>query len=260
MADVSAIGKNKIITVRSQDRSFGTASNFGISLNQYNLNPKYVCWHQISIPNGFFNVNALDTSISYSITNNISQTYTIVSTIPAGNYTTSTLLTALAVMNADATTYASAPSNFFTFTYNNNNGYFTISTATSGWTFSINTTPGALEWILGYRPGQASLTNVTSSTGGAILDLRSVPCIYIRSSLVAGNYLSARGSDSILAVVQNTSLFSQTIFQRSPHADIDLFPVSGHLSQVNFQLVDEWGRELTMDTHQDWEISVSLYQ
>lgn len=259
MTDVTPIASNRVVCIRSADRAFGIPSDFGISLSQYNLNPKYVCWHQINIPNGFYNVNSLDNSITYTVINASDVPFVITTTIPAGNYSTTTLLNTLnTYMNADATTYASAPANFFSFTVSNLTGYFTLSRATASWKFSIDTSVEALEWILGYRSTQ-TISAVTTATGAAILDLRAVPVIFIRSSMVSGNYLSVRGIDSVLAVVQNTALFTQTIFQRLPSADIDLFPVSGHLSQVNFQLVDEWGRELNMDTNQEWEISVSLY-
>lgn len=266
MASVTAIGKNKIVNVRSADRSFGTPSNFGISLSQYNLNPQYCSWHQIALPNGFFNVNSTSCSLNVTMYNASATAYPIPITIATGNYsasgTTGNVITT--VVNAlNAAAYAAnnlATTTFFTGTQDPVRGFFTLASSVVNWSFTINTAPASLDWILGYRPSQQSALTLTSSaTGAAILDLRSYPSIYIRSSLVSGNSVSAHGSDSVLAVVQNSAYFGQTIFQRSPQPDIDLFPVSGQLSQVNFQLVDEWGHELNMDTNQDWEIQIALF-
>jgi hypothetical protein len=252
----TAIGNNKIVCVRSGDRAYGTPSNFGLSLSQYNLNPTYCSWHQISLPNGFYNVNANSQTINMAIWNASGTMFQFQAAVPTGNYSSTTLLTALATpLNANATAIAAAPPNFFTLDVNANSGYFTLSSSTTGWSFSVYGV-GMLDWILGYRK---SSIRGTSAIGDTILDLRSPPCIYIRSSLVAGNYLTAKGSDSVLAVVQNTALYSQTIFQRLPQAEIDTFTVSGQLSMVTFQLADEYGHELTMDSGQDWEISVHLY-
>jgi hypothetical protein len=264
----TAIGNNKIVCVRSGDRAYGTPSSFGLSLSQYNLNPTYCSWHQISLPNGFYNINNNSNVLSVTVYDASSVAHTFTTTIPTGNYTTSTLVGSFDntgtvttkgvlwnALNTNATSSAGAPANFFTLAVNPNSGFFTLSCSTSLWSFKINVL-GSLDWILGYRNAGIQ---TTSDTSDAILDLRSPPCIYIRSSLVAGNYLTAKGSDSVLAVVQNTALYSQTIFQRLPQAEIDTFTVSGQLSMVTFQLADEYGHELPMDSGQDWEISVHLY-
>lgn len=258
----SAIGKNKIITVKSSDRAYGTPSNFGINLGQYNLNPTYCSWHQITIPNGFFNVSSKSNTFQVTVYDSSSNAYPLAVSVTPGNYSTTTLLTNLttALNNSLVAANGAAPANFFTLAVNNLTGFFTISCSTVNWDFTVNVALASLDWILGFRASQASsVTLVTSATGAAILDLRAVPCIYIRSSLVSGNYLGVAGSESIIAVIQNTALFSQTIFQRSPSADLEIFPVTGQISQVSFQLVDEYGMELTMDTGQEWEISIGLY-
>lgn len=262
MSTVTAIGKNRIVQIKSADRSFGIPSNFGLSLSQYNLNPAYCSWHQISIPNGFFNVNSRSCTISVTAINPSSVAYTVTVSITTGNYSSTTLIPAvITALNAaiNSITTGTSTASFLGGSVNSLTGFFTFQTAVAGWTFTINTTLASLDWILGYRAGQSGITGVVSATGAAILDLRAYPDIFIRSSLISGNSLSANGSDSVIAVVQNTALFSQTIFQRSPQPDIDLFPVSGQMSQVNFQLVDEFGHELNMDTNQDWSISICLY-
>lgn len=262
MAANSTIGKNKIVTLRSQDRSWGTPSNFGLNLAQFNLNPKYVSYHQVAIPNGFYNVNSNSCNLQATVTDNNGTAWPIQASITPGNYNSTNLIplvqtqlnSALVAVNSSANTA------FFTVSYNLLTGYVTLTSTpnATGWSFSINTQLQSLDWILGFRPSQ-SITTVTSAVGAASLDLRSYPVIHIRSSIVAGNYQSSRGSDSVLCTVQNTALFGQTIFQRSPTADLDVFPVSGQIGQLTIQLVDEWGTELTMNTNQDWEISIGLY-
>lgn len=264
MTDVTAIGLNKIITVKSSDRSYGTPSNFSINLASYNLNPTYCSWHQIALPNGYYNVNYNSNNLSVTVYDASNTPYVVPVSVPVGNYAssgTNSIITAVTnQLNPAISTATGGTStgSFFTGTLSTLTGYFNLSTSVSGWSFTVNTSLGSLDWILGYRNTQ-SITKVTSATGAAILDLRSYPNVYIRSSLVSGNSISAKGSDSFLAVVQNTALFSQTIFQRSPESNIDLFPVSGQLSNVTFQLVDEHGLELPMDTNQDWEMSICLY-
>lgn len=256
------IGKNKILTVRSSDRFNGTPSNFTMNFSQFNLQPVYASFHQVAMPNGFFNVNSWSNRMSVTVLNSTQVAYIVNITVPIGNYSSTGangLITAVVnALNAQLVAVnGAAPAAFFTGTLNSNTGYFTLSSSTAGWTFFITPT-NSLEFILGFRNYQPQ-TPITSITGAAILDLRGPPSIYIRSSIVSGNYLSHNGIDSVLCVVQNTSLFSQTIFQRSPTADLDVFPVSGQISQISFQLIDEYGHELTMDTNQDWEISIGLY-
>lgn len=261
MTDVTAIGLNKIVTVKSSDRSYGTISNFGINLASYNLNPTYCSWHQISIPNGYYNVNANSNNLNVTVYDASSTPYLVSISVPIGNYNSTTLNTAVVGALNSATSTATAGTStgsFFTGTLSTLTGYYTLSTAVSGWSFTVQTALASLDWILGYRSTQ-NLTRLTSATGASILDLRSYPSIYIRSSLVSGNAISAKGSDSLLAIVQNTALFGQTIFQRSPMPNIDLFPCSNQLSNVTFQLVDEHGMELPMDTNQEYEISICLY-
>ncbi len=272
MADF-VIARNKIITIRSSDRlcSNDKPSNFTINFSQFNLQPTYCSFHQVALPNGFFNVNANSCAIKVTVTNSSGTPFIVQTSIPTGNYTssgTNSVITATVnALNAQLVAVnGTAPASFFTGTVNGTNGYFTLSSTTANWTFSISTI-GSLEFILGYRASQAingSIPSIGTSTnqtagGVVILDLRAPPSIYIRTNLVSGNYLSANGMDSVLCVVQNTALFSQTIFQRSPTQDLDVFPVAGQISQINFQLVDEYGHELNMDTNQDWEISIGLY-
>lgn len=263
MSDLTPIGKNKIITIRSQDRAYGIPSNFGISLAAYNLNPAYCSWHQVAIPNGFFNINYTSCNLVLIVYNASSTAYPLSVTIPQGNYTSSNFSsTVLAALNSAANTIPLAGTTFFSLATNSLTGYATLAIASpgsfSGWSFSVNSTLGSLDWILGFRSSQ-TIVNVTSVVGAAILDLRQYPSIYIRSSLVSGNAISSNGSDSLLCIVQNTMPFGSTVFQRSPMPNIDLFPVSGQLSQITFQLVDEFGHELNMDTNQDYEISICLY-
>ncbi len=265
------IGKNKIVTVRSADRQSGTPSNFSINFSQFNLTGNYVSFHQVAMPNGFYNVNQRSNAMSvtvYSTSTNsttgvtTTTSYLVNITVAAGNYTatgTNGILNAcVSALNTQLVAVnGAAPANFFTGTSNSLTGYATLSSNTTGWSFSINMI-GSLEFILGFRNSQV-INKVTSATGLAIIDVRGPPSIHVRSSLVSGNYISNQGVDSVLCVVQNTALFTQTIFQRTPTADLDVFPVSGQISQIMFQLIDEYGNELTMDTNQDWEISIGLY-
>lgn len=262
MSAVTAIGKNKIINVRSQDRAFGTPSNFGISLSQYNLNPSYCSWHQVSMPNGFYNINETSNDFTVTVYDASTGVFIVPLSIAQGNHTWTTLQTAfLAPLNTavSSATGGTSTGSFFSISLDSLTNVITLSTAVSGWTFTISIRE-SLDWILGFRASQLpSLTRVTTCKGAAVLDLRQYSDVFVRSSLVSGNSLSARGSDSVLVVVQNTAPFGGTIFQRSPQPDIDLFPVSGQLSQVNFQLCDEYGHELPMDSNQDWSVSICLY-
>lgn len=263
MSTVTAIGKNKIIQVKSSDRLYGIPSNFAISLSQYNLNPAYCSWHQVAIPNGFYNVNATSCTISITVYDASSTAWPVSVSIPQGNYS-STSITSVLVPALNTAIYNlthSAGMTFFAGSLNSTNGFYTLSTSVSAWTFTVSIL-GTLDYILGFRSsqtGSAGITATISATGAAILDLRSYPNIYIRCSLVSGNVVSGHGSDSVLCCVQNTALFGQTIFQRSPMPDLDIFPVCDQLAQISFQLVDEWGNELTMNTNQDWEMSICLY-
>lgn len=270
------IGKNKILTIRSFDRVSGTPSNFVVNLSQFNLNPSYVSFHQVAIPNGFFNVNSQSNTLSLTAYNSVTTTnsttgatsttvtpYAISVTVTPGNYTTGTgansLLVALLNQLNTALVAAcpTASSSVFSAVVNSYTGYVTLNVS-SGWMFQINPLQ-SLDWLIGYRPNVQSFTQTNSFTGAAIMDLRSPPRIYIRCTLVAGNYLSPDGASSVLCTVQNTALFSQTVFQRAPTAELDIFAVSGAVAQVHIQLTDEWGQELTMDTNQDWELSVGFY-
>lgn len=263
MSSVSTIGKNKILTVRSEDRAYGSPSNFAINIGQFNLNPKYCSWHQVALPNGFFNINRNSNTLSITVYDSSSVAWVVTIGLTQGNYNTTNLATSVqSALNAQLKSVnAAAPTSFFTVTIDGNNNYCTLSCSTSGWSFSVNANVASLDWILGFRSTQpsSSYTLVTSAKGNVICDLRNYPNIYIRSSIVGGNYVHAKGTDSVLCVVQNTALYGQTIFQRSPTADLDIFAVTGQLGQISFQLVDEYGNELPMDTNQEWEISLGLY-
>lgn len=272
----TAIGKNKILTIKSSDRVGGIPSNFIVNFGQYNLNPTYCSFHQVAIPNGFFNVARNSCFLSLTIYDPGAVAYPFVISPGSGsgqflpgNYNAGTgtgtiftpLLTALNQAAANANSViATAGNSFFQYTYSTT-GFFTLSTTSnySTWSFSIDANVGSLDWILGYRPYQSGLSQVSSATGVVVIDLRAPPCIYIRCSLVGGNYLSAEGTQGVVCVVQNSAGYSQTIFQRSPQPDLDLFPVTGQITQIQFQLVDEWGHELNMDSGQDWEMSIGIY-
>lgn len=261
MSAVTTIGKNRIINIRSSDRIFGVPSNFGVNFGHHNLNPTYCSWHQVALPNGFYNVSARSNTFSVTIYDASSVAHPLTFTVTPGNYNSTSLNTAfLFNANAAAATISGAGSSFFSGSINNLSGYYTLSSTVSLWSFTINTALASLDWILGFRSiQQSSLTLATTATGAVILDLRSPPCVYIRCSLVSGNSISHAGSDSVICVVQNTALYSQTIFQRAPMPDIDLFSTTGQMGHLQFQLVDEYGYELNMDSNQDWEISIALF-
>lgn len=272
---VGQIGNAKILRVRSSDRSWGTPSNFGVNLGQFNLNARYCSWHQVALPNGFYNLNTASNTLVVTVYDSSTTPWmvsiggSLPSTspgyLPPGWYTASSLIPAVqTALNASLKAMnQAAPSNFFTVAWNGATGFVNISSNTAGWAFTINTSYASLDWILGFRspPTQpaSQVTLVTSATGAVILDLRSYPNVYIRTSMVSGNYLNALGADSVICCVQNTATFGQTIFQRSPAADLDVFPICGQLSQVSFQLVDEYGNELKMDSNQEWEMNIGMY-
>lgn len=281
MATVGAIGKNKVVVIKTADRAFGTPSNFGVNLASYNLKPAYVSYHQVAMPNGFYNITTSSNTLSMTLRNVTTPTPLSV-TIPAGTYNATTLLSGntaqggtfvglLASLNTAANVAAAVGPTFFQMNAEPTTGYYTISKVPGNvnWTFEINLIQ-SLDWILGFRLSQATnfvpgpyIANLgappTGGTGVVILDLRSPPNVYIRSSLVTGNYLSGAGSESILAIIQNAAVFGQTIFQKNPEPELDIFPLSGQVSQATFQLVDEYGHELKMDTNQDWELSIGFY-
>lgn len=264
----TVIGKNKILSIKSSDRSSGTPSNFTINLGQYNLNPTYCSFHQVAIPNGFFNVSKLSQFFKFTLYNGATPYGPYVINVTPGNYSASSvasnsLFTALTNAFNTALSGGTIPASFFTQTLDPVTGFYTLSTSQTGWSFTVDTSLGSLDWILGFRKpvsGSAVLpSNNGAITGTVVLDLRAPPCLYIRSSLVSGNYLSAEGTESVLCIVQNSSAYTQTIFQRAPMPELDLFPVSGQISQVQFQITDEWGAELTMDSNQEWELSIGCY-
>jgi hypothetical protein len=281
MATVGAIGKNKVVVIKTADRAFGTPSNFGVNLASYNLKPAYVSYHQIAMPNGFYNITTSSNIFTIRLWNPTPISFLVSAVIPTGNYNTTTLLSGntaqggtfiglIATLNAAVVTATTPPAggaapgggSFFQGFADPLTGYFTLSKNSSidpadGWNFDIGVNQ-SLDWILGFR--RPNIYNaLKSATGTVILDLRSPPNIYIRSSLVTGNYLSGAGSESILAIIQNPSVFGQTIFQKNPEPELDIFPLSGQVSQATFQLVDEYGHELKMDTNQDWELSIGFY-
>lgn len=309
MADLGAIGKTRVLAIKSSDRLYGTPSNFAISLSQFNLDPTYVSYNQVALPNGFYNI----TSGSNSITVAISIVgagvfgYTTV-TVPPGNYNSATLFNGtsgsvypawpglLSSLNTAITTLDPVISSAFFDTnlsgISPTTGYVTLQVAaawlppakTFPYSFSIYTAaanstppqPVGLEQVLGFEgpsfgynifapavgttaPPYVSNVNGTFFTGTSCLDLRTAPSIYIRSSLVAGNYITGSGPESVLAIVQNFAIYGQTIFHRNTNPDVDVYPVAGRVGLVNFQLVNEYGVELNMDSGQEWELSLCFY-
>lgn len=283
---MTAIGKNRILSIKSADRLFGVPSNFSINLSQYNLNPTYVSFHQIALPNGFYNITSkYNTAViqiyQHSGLGVLMNSQQISVTVPPGNYTYQTLLSGttgigayvglIAQLNSaiKAAQGSSVSTTFFDPTLSGINPYtnqlvlaISATDATALWTFGVYGYP-LLNNKLGFPadngivppPGYSTLTTITAP---GIVDLRTPPNIYVRTSLVTGNYLTAGGPESVLAVIQNTAVFGQTIFQRTL-PDFEIFPVSARIGLVSFQLVDEYGQEVNMDSNQDYEITLAFF-
>lgn len=309
MADLGAIGKTRVLAIKSSDRIYGTPSNFAISLSQFNLDPTYVSYNQVALPNGFYNITSGSNSMTVGLwlTNVGFQAFATV-TVPPGNYNSSTLFNGttgsvypawpglLSSLNTAITAANPTISSAFFDTslsgVSPTTGYVTLQVAaawlppvkTFPYSFSIYTAaanstppqPVGLEQVLGFEgpsfgsgiiagtppagaPPFVSNVNGTFFTGTSCLDLRTAPSIYIRSSLVAGNYITGSGPESVLAIVQNFAIYGQTIFHRNTNPDVDVYPVAGRVGLVNFQLVNEYGVELNMDSGQEWELSLCFY-
>lgn len=275
MADLGAIGKTRVLAIKSSDRIYGVPSNFAISLSQFNLDPTYVSYNQVALPNGFYNITSSLNTYSQRLSG--AQTYTQTVTISPGNYNSTTLIAAFlaavnsSTVNSNGYNDPNAPWTSDA-AYSLNTSYFSasISATTGQFTMSDPTGTGhglafvplainSLDTILFKNSVPTFVAYNQSYTGLQILDLRTAPSIYIRSSLVAGNYITGGGPESVLAIVQNFAIFGQTIFHRNTNPDVDVYPVAGRVGLVTFQLVNEYGVELNMDSGQEWELSLCFY-
>lgn len=269
-----AIGKTKVLVVRSADRVSGVPSNFTVNVGSFNTSPTYCSYHQVSLPNGFYNITSAYNTFSVDLYLTGTLTGTATATFTPGFYTTSTDTNGILnptngliqKLNADSVSN-SLGFPIFTGSIDPNTGLFNLAiTSTYPNVAMIVKINGSLDYKMGFRGPQLTLP-VRTFTGTVTPDFRSPVNVYVRCSLVGGNYLktsppsnpSTGTADSVIVVVQNLATFGQTIFQRNGLPDHELFPVTGQVGQINFQLVNEYGRELTIDTGQDWSISLMMY-
>lgn len=258
----SLIGRNQILCVNSADRVYGTPTNFAVNVASYNLRPTYCSYHSIALPNGFYNI---PNNVSLTVAarwNGGGNTATLTVNAAAGYWNITTLMQFIVnTLNAQLT-----PVGSFGNSYSSTTGLVTLIAPTlyngfNDFAFHL-VAGGGLDTVLGFTAAQATNTFISQITGLNFVDLRGAVNIYVRCSLVSGQYLTTSknaGTQSVLAVVQNLALFGQTIFQKIDNPQMDIFPVCSHgISQICFQLVDEYGTELVMNTGQDWTISLFL--
>lgn len=196
------------------------------------------------------------TNQTFEITNFLN-TYTI--PVPAGNYTAQQLATT--IQNA---INALVSPTVFGVLYNTNTNTFEITTTlSSDINFTVNNAAypyQSLGSVMGFRDinhNPIDTGSISAITSPFEASLSGPLCYYIKSntlSVSTNSFFQKNKSNVICSIPNNQGPFSVLAFLNPAPIYEPLFNVS--ISQLDFQLVDEYGNEIILND--DWVITISI--
>jgi hypothetical protein len=271
MTNVSKETKRKYVNINtrfSDEYGYSSVAAFNVSLPERVNEVKTTYINNIEIPITFYNISSILGNNVLEISYNGGQTYRIV-TVTDGQYTVAGLLAAIRTaihsiggdyVNIDCSGSLMGPC---IFSYNNAGSGSTVLV-----NFDITSHPSdydlksRLGWTLGYRTSKISIVHGKPITSPAFIDLTGPRYLF----LVLDEY-SNGNQTSFLSPLQN-SLLGKNILGRVA-MDYTHFPygsvlvatnINGYLlsdrrsytgkvdlQRFNVQLVDEWGRPISLN-------------
>lgn len=251
----------KLILITSNDKDpaqSSTNSDFTVELKEkYNTqNIRRVLVKDIQVPNVFYNVRSsqgvVNNSFTFTETGQATQTVTV----PEGQYTTTTLITALktaidAVLVAGVVTITqSALTQKLLFS-------FSVGTATI-YSASDPTNPNLMANVLGI--GTSTAVPAANITADYIPDLQGIQMVYIHSQAIAEAHAIDAGK-GLISVIEDVSFhnvpFGGMAFRQNNDDELALIEYSQprNLSTIRIVLRDDKGNKLDIGTN---KISIIL--
>jgi len=240
--------KHKLLQISSRDRDLAASastSDFIVTLNNSEglQACKSVVVKAITLPNVFYNISSLDGNDKFTYA--IAGVPTTI-TIPEGQYTITTLLSALE---------ASASAIGLNATFDGLNYKVSFTTTTAIEFLDLSQGNGMAE-VLGIEINGGSGGDVLSFAATGIVSLEGVRNVYVESSILGESNLirSNNTTSSMLAVVPITVPFGATEHYISQHSEIDdVDAVSKrygkNIQKIDIKLRDHDGHVLSLAGH-----------
>ena len=207
----------------------------------------YVSVVHASIPYSFYNINTLNNCLCYTLTSmTITRVY-----IPPGNYTTSTLLSAIVSILPNSFTVTYSPlQNTFTFT-NANSFTFTYDPV-----ISFSTCFG----VLGLTNIQHSATSngsIYSMTSDTLINLAPVRCICVYTTMHTGSITSlATFNQNILCSIPlSTAPFTMITYHNDGKYKVNLN--TNVFNSIIIKLTDQGGNIINLNNIH-WSLTLQL--
>ena len=200
-----------------------------------------------NIPYSFYNINVLNNTLVYLISNVLTSI-----TIPIGNYTASTLLQQLTLLLP----------NTFTITYNSKQNTYTFTNTSNQFTFVYSSTIGfsTCFGLLGFtNVSQASTANGTiqTLTSNSLINLAPVRCICIYTTLHTGSIstLAPLNQNILCSIPVSTAPFTMISYKSTDKYRVNLN--TNVFNNIIIKLTDQECNTLNLNNI-NWSLTLQL--
>ena len=250
------MSKTKLIRISSRHRTSGTFSNFQVHLGQDHTrdiqNVRAVSLVSAMISNTHYNVNINNNSFVYNLTGGGETT----GTLPIGQYTTATLITALQAVLTDVTITQD--------TLTNKLNFATTGSATLDFFSEEDRPASTLAPVIGLYTS-ISLGTTSNTDVDFVPDLSELDLVNIHTNISHGNCITTdttrSQSSDIMASIPISSVWGvyNVFFENSSSSDNSkiIYDSPHSLSHIHIRLTDRDNNDITLQ--HDTLITLRIY-